>query len=142
MRALVKPSKQAKHLLFYLRDYLPVIALFFTTIAIVHVFGTDYYLYNNNLEHTTYGANCFFKRDLIIKQFGDSSLITLLCLAANGKYYKWISWLSVSVLACLWVLNFIYIVFDIDSDLYYCFYIVVIYATFVSITIYKLINRC
>jgi len=142
MKALLKLSKQAKHLLFYLRNYLPVIALLFTTAALIHVFGTDYYLYRNGLEHTNYGIECFFKRDLILKHFGDCSLIAILCLAANGKHYKWLSWLCIYVLAVLWVLNTVYIIFDIESDLYYCFYIVVIYATFVSITIYKLINRC
>jgi len=130
--------EQAKRLLFSLsvfNAYLPVIAFSFMTILLCFVYG--YKLGWINMSEESFG-----KYDYILRHFADTSLFALLMMIINAKYYKWLSWLCWCCLFVIWALNLFYVSMDMECDFYYAAYIIIIYLTFVVITVGKVFIRC
>jgi len=130
--------EQAKRLLFSLsayNAYLPVIAFSFMTILLGFVYG--YKLELIQISEIQCG-----KVDYMLRHFLDTSFFALIIMLINAKYYKWLSWLSWLCLFLIWALNLFYVSMNMDCDWYYGAYIIIIYFTFVIITVGKVLIRC
>ena len=130
--------EQAKCLLFSLsvfNAYLPVIAFSFTTIMFAFV-------YSWKLDILHISDTGFSKADYVMRSVCDCSLFALLIMLINAKYYKWLSWLCWCCLFVIWALNLFYVSMDMECDFYYAAYIIIIYLTFVVITVGKVFIRC
>jgi len=80
--------------------------------------------------------------DYKIRLFVDGSLFAIIMMLINAKHYKWLSWLCWCCLLLIWALNLFYVSMDYECDFYYAAYIIIIYITFVIITVGKVLIRC
>lgn len=112
--------------------FIPFILMLFNLIG--YFIFVHYYITGNETK-----LMCKF--DLFTKQISDISLFGLLILLMVSRAFKFVSWVSYLCLLALWIINTIYIVFDLPIGLYFTIIISAIYSTFVILTIGRLTNR-
>lgn len=123
--------KQVRSLLFSIVGILPVIILFFTATQFICFIGLEYL----HFPEWTY------RYVEITRQVVDMSLFGLILLFILSKHYRFISRVSLACLCLLWLLNTIYILFNLQADTYFYCFSSIIYITFVVLTVWKLKNR-
>lgn len=128
---MIDRFKQVRSLLFSIVPVLPVVVLIITAI--------QYALYVK-LEFFK-GSDYLYKVTEFVRQFTDVSLYTFCLLIITSRMYSFLSRVAIVALFLIWMLNTIYLTFNIEADIYFYSFISIIYVTFVIITVRTLINR-
>lgn len=132
--------RQAKNLLFSFRAYIlshaPLMPVLVLT---MHMMG---FLAYYRLMITGSEPEIITKMDIINCQASDTSLLFLILMLATSKNYKTISWVSLSCLLLLLIVNTVYRLALKDPDVYYITFSWIIYAIFVSGAVMALTRRC
>lgn len=134
--------KQANGLLFYL-EYMPVLimALALSSFGIFFNIIWDYLYLEIPLEFFIY-PEWFLKWENIVRQFFECSFALLLIFWCSMYKWKFIARLSTICLTTLWLNSFVYVVLQVQGGIYFFCAVMIIYTTFVILTVAKFTNRC
>lgn len=128
---LIERLKQVRSLLFSIVPVLPVVVLIVTAFQYACYMKSEYF----GGSETTYLILEY------LRQFTDVSLYTFCLLIITSRMYSFLSRVAIVALFLIWMLNTIYLTFNIEADIYFYSFISIIYVTFVIITVRTLINR-
>lgn len=120
-----------------LSELFPVIALAGTVIIFIHFV---YWMFKGKPESEFEQLHIYCTQRLL-KHYMDASLLPIVIMFGYSKNYSKFTWLCWFTLLGLWALNFIYMLFQFQTDLYYAIYSLIIYAIFVVSSIAILTNR-